>query len=152
MQTAMTVEDCYVDSSALRQLYAHDRHSPQMAARRFKNPGALGVTRFTRAELVNSMAAAVHRRDIAPEEWQDFQNDLAADFSSDRLRLVDVPWRAVLDRATELSRLHTPNVGTRTLDVLHVASALELKARHFVTYDVRQSRLAASCGLKVIQP
>jgi hypothetical protein len=69
----MTVEDCYVDSSALRQLYAHDRHSPQMAAWRFKNPGALGVTRFTRAELVNSMAAAVHRRDIARKSGRTFR-------------------------------------------------------------------------------
>ncbi|MBI2496780.1 MAG: type II toxin-antitoxin system VapC family toxin [Opitutae bacterium] len=148
----MTVEHCYVDSSALRQLYAHDRHSAAMAAWRFKNPGALRITRFARMELINSMAAAVHRRDLTGADLQDFISDLAADFSADRVRLVDVAWRAVLDQAAELSRRHTPRLGTRSLDVLHVASAQELNARWFVTYDVRQARLAEICGLKVIQP
>ncbi len=148
----MTVEHCYIDSSALRQLYAHDKHSATMAAWRFKNPGPVRVTRFTRTELINSMAAAVHRRDLSEADLQDFLSDLAADLTSDRLRLVDVPWRAVLDQAAELSRQHTPRFGTRTLDVLHVASALELNARRFVTYDSRQARLAKACGLNVIQP
>lgn len=54
--------------------------------------------------------------------------------------------------AVKLSRLHTPITGTRSLDVLHIASALELNARHFVTYDHRQAKLATLCGLKVIKP
>lgn len=148
----MTVEACYVDSSALRQLYAHDRHSARLAEWRYKHPGALRLTRFTRAELVNSMAAAVHRRDLTSADLQDFLDDLAADISADRLRLVDVPWRLVLDRTTELSRQHTPKFGTCSLDVLHVASALELDARWLLTYDLRQARLAEACGLTVIQP
>lgn len=148
----MTVEGCYVDSSALRQLYAHDRCSAAMAAWRFKHPGALGVTRFTRVELINSMAAAVARQDITADDFDDFVRDLAEDFSAERLRLADVPWRAVLDDAAELSRAYTPALGTRSLDVLHVASALELGARWFVTYDQRQARLAKACGLILIQP
>lgn len=148
----MTVENCYVDSSALRQLYAHDKHSAALSAWRLKHPGALGVTRFSRVELVNSMAAAVPRRHLSEADFQDFIGDLATDFAAQRLRLVDVPWRAVLDSAADLSRLHTPALGTRSLDVLHVASALELKARWFVTYDHRQARLAEACGLALIQP
>lgn len=148
----MIAEDCYVDSSALRQLYVHDRHSAAMAAWRFKHPGALPLTRFARLELVNSLAAAVHRRDIAETDFQGFLDDLSADIAADRLNCVDVPWRAVLERAAELSRVHTPAIGTRSLDVLHVATALELKARRFLTYDVRQARLAVACRLKLIQP
>lgn len=148
----MTVKDCYVDSSALRQLYVHDRRSARMAAWRFSHPGPLQVTRFTRIELVNSVAAAVFRRDLIAADLQDFLGDLAADFAADRLRLVDVPWRAVLDRAAELGRQYTSQHGTRSLDVLHVASALELEARYFVTYDKRQAKLAAAVGLKVIEP
>jgi predicted nucleic acid-binding protein len=36
--------------------------------------------------------------------------------------------------------------------VLHVASALELDTRQFVTYDDRQAKLAEACGLKVVRP
>jgi predicted nucleic acid-binding protein len=36
----------------------------------------------------------------------------------------------------------------RTLDSLHVASALELKADRFWTFDERQAKLAKVVGLK----
>jgi predicted nucleic acid-binding protein len=148
----MTAETCYVDSSALRQLYAHNVHSAAMAAWRFKHPGSLTVTRFGRTELINSMASAVFRQDITDAAFQAFLRALAEDFLDGDLQLVDVPWRVALDRSAELSRQHTPALGTRSLDVLHVASALELKARQFVTYDERQAKLAVTCGLKVIKP
>lgn len=144
--------DVYVDSSALRQLYAHDRRSAAMASWRHRNPGALTLTRFCRAELVNSMAAAVFRGDITATAFEAFLQALARDLLEDDLRLVDVSWRAVMDQVAELSRQHTARLGTRILDVLHVACALELKARQFVTYDVRQARLATACGLKWINP
>jgi predicted nucleic acid-binding protein len=56
------------------------------------------------------------------------------------------------DRAVELSRAHSPKLGTRSLDVLHVASALELEMRSFVTYDKRQESLARAVGLKTLAP
>jgi len=37
------------------------------------------------------------------------------------------------------------------LDVLHVACALELKTRYFLTFDIREQQLAAAVGLKNIQ-
>jgi predicted nucleic acid-binding protein len=50
---------------------------------------------------------------------------------------------------TELSRVYTPQFGTRTIDTLHVAAALELKADHFWTFDDRQAKLAKAAGLKL---
>jgi len=40
-------------------------------------------------------------------------------------------------------------LGTRTLDVLHFASALVLKADTFYTFDVNQGKLAKAEGLAV---
>ena len=48
--------------------------------------------------------------------------------------------------------MHSPKLGTRSLDVLHVASALELEMRYFVTYDKRQENLARIVGLKTLAP
>jgi hypothetical protein len=56
-----------------------------------------------------------------------------------------------LNRAAELSQKHTPKFGIRSLDVLHVACALELKLRHFFNFDGRQQKLAAAAGLKLIR-
>ncbi len=48
----------------------------------------------------------------------------------------------------DLARRYGPKFGTRTLDSLHVACALELKAEQFWTFDERQGKLARSTGLK----
>ena len=51
--------------------------------------------------------------------------------------------------AIELARNHTMYIGSRSLDVLHVASAIAITTDHFLTFDDRQARLAALAGLKV---
>jgi predicted nucleic acid-binding protein len=43
-------------------------------------------------------------------------------------------------------------LGTRSLDVLHVATAVTLGAKHFVTYDERQGALAKVVGLTLLAP
>jgi len=47
------------------------------------------------------------------------------------------------------ARLHVTRLGARTLDSLHVASAVELKAGEFWTFDERQAKLAAAAGFKM---
>jgi len=48
-----------------------------------------------------------------------------------------------------LGRRYGPQLGTRTVDTLHVACALELKAERFWTFDERQAKLARARGLKI---
>jgi predicted nucleic acid-binding protein len=48
-----------------------------------------------------------------------------------------------------MARRQTPQSGTHTLDILHVASALELKAEMFYTFDRNQEKLAKAEGLLV---
>lgn len=50
----------------------------------------------------------------------------------------------------KLSRRHSARVGARMLDVLHVASALDLKPDAFLTFDERQRKLAKAEGLRVL--
>jgi hypothetical protein len=72
------------------------------------------------------------------------------DFADGRYIQADLLWRAALQRAADLSRRHTPVLGCRSLDVLHVASALELQAKHFLTFDSRQQKLAQATGTKAV--
>jgi predicted nucleic acid-binding protein len=64
---------------------------------------------------------------------------------------ADILWRSALNRATELSQTYTPSLGTRSLDALHVACAVELNLRQFLTFDARQQQLAQAAGLKTIR-
>jgi predicted nucleic acid-binding protein len=49
----------------------------------------------------------------------------------------------------DLAKRHGPKFGMRTLDTLHVACALELKADRFWTFDERQAKLAKAQGLRI---
>jgi predicted nucleic acid-binding protein len=52
------------------------------------------------------------------------------------------------ERCIELTKQYGTRIGMATLDTLHVASALELKAERFWTFDERQAKLARAVGLK----
>jgi predicted nucleic acid-binding protein len=60
---------------------------------------------------------------------------------------VAIPDHA-FDLCSDLARRYGPKLGVRTLDSLHVACALELKAERFWTFDDRQAKLARGEGLK----
>jgi predicted nucleic acid-binding protein len=107
---------------------------------------------FGRAEIENSVALAVFRHDVTAAAGQAAVADLDADLAAGRLFVADLLWRRALDLAVDLGRRHTPKLGTRTLDILHVASALTFGCRRFVTYDARQARLARAVGLRVSGP
>ena len=98
------------------------------------------------------MACAVFRGDISAEEFSAAIAQVDADLRSHDVTMADLLWRATLDRAVALSHEHTPALGNRMLDVLHISSALELGAKNFVTYDNRQIGLARRVGLKTISP
>ena len=147
-----TADSTYVDPSALLKLYLHQPESVAMNAWRAKTKGALPVTHHGRIEVINAICLAAHRREISAEALADTLASFDEDFTGGLYRQADLLWRATLNRAAELSRAHSPKLGTRSLDVLHVASALELELRFFVTYDNRQAELARAVGLKTLAP
>jgi len=60
-----------------------------------------------------------------------------------------VDWPEVHALAERYSHAQTLRHGHRTLDVLHVATAVHLKAHLFCTVDSLQAELARAAGLKV---
>jgi len=142
----------YVDPSALRSSYVHDGRSAGFTRFRRRLGGALPVTRFGRSEIVNSILLAVHRGLLSETEASGALADFETDVEEGRIALVDTLWRRTLDLATALSKRHTVRLGTRALDVLHVASALTLETTHFVSYDERQRALAKAAGLRLLAP
>jgi len=60
-----------------------------------------------------------------------------------------VEWTNVFRRADELSETHATREGQRTIDLLHVAIALEARTRTFLSFDNRQRKLARVAGLEV---
>ena len=147
-----SAERTYADPSALLKLYVHEPESAAMSAWRRRTTGALPVTEHGRLEIINGICLAAFRKVISAEAFSDALASFDEDLSNGRYIQVDVLWRATLRRAGEISRNHTSTLGCRSLDVLHVATALELGLRSFVTFDHRQQQLARATGLKPMTP
>ena len=139
----------YADTSVLFSLYVTDANSPKADAWRQANPVPLGFTGFHRFELRNALSLAVFQQRLTTAEslaaWQEVQQDLASGL------LVAMPdlWGKLLREAEHLAEHHTPVIGARSLDILHVAAALVSGATEFCTLDTRQAKLAKVAGLHV---
>ena len=135
----------YADTSFIVSYYLQDVHSPE-ADRRIKNGPLLWLTPLNRTEFAHALHRYVFRTAITLVQsrlaWQDFEDDR----SNGVWKEIDLP-ENVWERSTDLARRHGPSLGVRTLDSLHVACAVELKARHFWTFDERQANLAKAAGL-----
>ena len=66
-----------------------------------------------------------------------------------KLYRPQISWTDTFKYAVDLSRRHTSGTGSKTLDILHVASALSIKADRFLTFDERQSKLASLSGIRI---
>lgn len=149
-RTAANAEHVYADASAVLKLYLHEPESRAMTAWCTRLRGPLAVTLFGQVEIVNGMGLALARGLVSQSVHKAAVAALDDDFAQGRLTLVDISWRAALRLADDISRKRTPALACRTLDILHVASALTLTRRYFLTFDVRQRRLAEVTGLKSV--
>ncbi len=136
----------YADTSFLVSLYLTDIHSPE-AERRLAEHLRLWLTPLHRAECAHAISQQVFQHRISATVADKVYQAFEADRRSAVWLEVPVP-DAAFDLAVELGRRCGPRIGCRTLDTLHVASALELKADRFWTFDERQAKLADAEGLK----
>lgn len=138
----------YADSSFLVSSYINDRHSAVVNQLWSSKPQLL-VTPLHRAEWTHALAQHVFRG-VLPSVDAD---RLYREFEADRMAemWIEVPFpESAFELGADLARRHGPQIGVRTLDSLHVACALELKAERFWTFDERQAKLAKAQGLKIL--
>jgi predicted nucleic acid-binding protein len=137
----------YLDSSFVASLYLTDSHSVE-ARQRVRVGAPFLLTSFHIAEWDHALAQQQFRGNLTAQEARALNAAFAADQAGGLWRLTNVPDNA-LEICAQLARRHGSTIGMRTLDSLHVASALELKAERFWTFDERQLKLAKAQGLKI---
>ncbi|HXR08522.1 MAG TPA: type II toxin-antitoxin system VapC family toxin [Candidatus Acidoferrum sp.] len=139
----------FADTGFIASLYLKESTSAQARAAIQASPAPLPLTPLAMLELRNAFNRSVQRQRITAAQrdalWQDVEADIASGF------LVPTPVASdeLHKKARQLSDRHTPTLGTRSLDLLHLAAALHLGAREFFSFDDRQRKAAASEGLKV---
>ena len=140
--------NAYADTSFLVSLYGRDLHSPAAITEVRTHKPIFVLTPFVEAEFTNAVELRVFHKEWTPAEARGVRKEFAQDLSSGILRIEGLP-DEVFVLARRLSSRHTAKVGTRSLDVIHVASALLLRPSVFYSFDERQRRLAEAEGLTV---
>ena len=136
----------YADSSFFVSLYIPDEHS-SAAGRLLRQHARIWLTPLHRAEWAHAVARRLFQRDISGREAQTIYDNFERDREARFWVEVSLPEMA-FERCIQLAKQHAARVGMATFDTLHVASALELGAERFWTFDERQAKLARAVGLK----
>jgi predicted nucleic acid-binding protein len=139
----------FADTGFIASLYLEESTSQAADAALGNKRTALLLTPLAILELRNAFNRSVQRQRITTAQrdalWQDVEADIANGF----LVPTPVPSDELHKKARQLSDRHTPTLGTRSLDLLHIAAALVLEAKEFFSFDDRQRKAAASEGLRV---
>ena len=141
--------NAYADTAFLWSLHAPDPHTNRVIAWLKRQRQPLPFTGFHRLEFRNALRLRVFRREITPAQRELSIQAMLSDLAAGVFAHVTAAWPEVLLEAERLSAGHSETIGTRSLDILHVASALVLGAEQFVTFDTRQGTLARAAGLRV---
>ena len=143
----------YPDTSFLCALYRTQDNSPQAIAFRSRMSEPLHVTRLLLWEFRQSVRFQAcrhsHIRQVGYplHEAEKMIADLHDDITSGLVVTLEVDVIDILLTAERISKSRTFSGGHRSFDILHVATALELGAEEFLSFDENQIALARAEGL-----
>lgn len=106
------------------------------------------ITPFGELELVNAVHLRLFRKEMRPSEARAANAAFRADLRAGVFAMRAVP-AVAFTHAIRLATRWTAELGSRSLDIVHVASAVALRAEAFHTFDDRQRKLARAAKLKV---
>jgi uncharacterized protein len=141
--------DHYADTSFLYSYYLPDANTPKARSWLLAHSDPLPLTDFQRVELRNGISLAVFRRAITTAQAAAAWSDVEEDWQAGRLIPLNVNWSNVFNEAEVLAATESAVLGTRSLDVIHVAIAKQSGAVDFLSFDMRQVALAQKANLNV---
>ncbi|MEX1111511.1 MAG: type II toxin-antitoxin system VapC family toxin [Chthoniobacterales bacterium] len=144
----------FPDTSFLCSIYREQAFSRGADVLFAAAPKPLPVSTLLLFEFRQSVRLQIflHTRDrtkgFSKPEGEAMLRDLRVDLAAGVIGVVPVDWSEVHNLAEILSAKHTESDGHRLADLLHVATALQLGAEQFLTFDANQRKIARAEGLK----
>lgn len=149
----------YVDANALIRLYLNlpgcDKVNAELKSAQGRRAGPIAATQLLEFEVANGIQRMVFESRNGGQ-WRVTPETAAcavADFSEDMdcevfLRRSSLTLADIETEFTSLVARHTARGGFRTYDVMHVASAVTLGCKRFISFDAKANALAKLAGLK----
>jgi predicted nucleic acid-binding protein len=139
----------YLDTSVIVKLYIKEDYSRDTSNWLKENNEAIPLTSFHELELINVIHLKQFRTEITLDQTRLIMSRFEEHEKKGIYYRPQLDWPAIFIQAIDLTKKHSASLGSRSLDILHVASALSINADRFLTLDDRQTRLAALAGLKI---
>src|SRR5262249_48949736 len=136
------------DTSFVASLYIPDANSAEAARRMRRLSLPVLITPLGELELINAVQLRLFRKEVRPGEAHAANADFRADLHEGELAVRALS-EDVFGYATRLASRWTARLGARSLDIIHVAAAIALRADAFYTFDDRQRKLAKAAKLHV---
>jgi predicted nucleic acid-binding protein len=151
----------YVDANALVRYFlmtdGREKIIADLCSLQAPDTFPVPVTQLLKCEVTNAIERMVFESRnggtprISPEmamvAHECFRSDLAEGLS---FQLIPLTLSDIEREFDSLFRRHTATHGFRTYDIIHVASALKLKCRRFLSFDAKTNSLARLAGLKTL--
>ena len=141
----------YLDSSALIKLYVKEEKSETVAKYVRALAAPLPFSQLHDLELKNALRLKLFRKEATRKRVEASIRLVDQDLTDGVLQRPALSWIDVFGRAQELSGEYSSQIGCRSLDLLHVASATLLDLTDFMTFDDRQGILAFKVGLQPVE-
>ena len=141
--------DAYFDSAIIVKLYVQEATSPDAIRLVGGYTAPHLLTPWQALEAKNAIRLKAFRGEITSAEMSQSVAAFELDIATGLWQRPTYTVAAVEQKTDELSAGHTAKLGCRALDIIHVAAALVLGVKEFVTFDGRQGALARQAGLTV---
>jgi len=142
--------NAYYDTGVLVPLYTQEVFSSAINAFVADRGEPIPLNLFQRLELENAMRQKVFRGEIAAERLSRVLSDVGEDLDRGRLVARPANWIGAIEKARSISAAATAKAGCRTLDLIHVAIAVQWGCSIFVSADERQIAAARTEGLRTV--
>jgi hypothetical protein len=140
----------YADSGFVVSLYRPTEELSSAARKAIKKaPGPVILSPLSLLEIRNALNVAIHRGEMTAAGREAVLADIRQQLETGFFRIAEVSQARIYARAAELSDRYTAELLTRSLDLMHVATALLCDARLFLSTDTRQRKAAKAEGLAV---
>jgi predicted nucleic acid-binding protein len=143
--------NAYADTGFVVTLYKEEATSASAAALMATQTTAVRLSQLGELEFRNALHLAVFRGEMMENDVAPLQKLFQEDVANGIFTIIPVPASSLFAKAMELVDRHSTSDGTRSLDLMHVAAALLLKAETFLSFDERQRKAARAEGL-IVQP
>lgn len=142
--------DTYFDTGVLVPLYTQEVYSDAVKAFVNERGKPIFLNLFQRLEIETALRLKAFRGESVEDRLNRVLLGLGADLECGRLVLRPVNWIDALEMARTLAQRVTAKTGCRTLDLVHVAIAVQWGCAIFVSADERQLAAAKREGLRTV--